>query len=114
MPREKLFEWYNKADCLIVPSREDSLPVVATEVMMFSKPVICSDTTGTAEYITQYINGIIFPSEDYAALADEITFAINNRAKMTEIGYNARKHIYEKHFTMEKFKERVLDITVKI
>ena len=108
MPREKLRDWYSKADCLILPSREDPLPVVALEAMMCSLPVICSNQTGTADYITHYENGIIFPSEDAKALAEHITYAVENRDKLAQMGHKAREEIYEKHFTMEKFEESVL------
>ena len=104
----ELLEWYIKSDCLILPSREDPLPVVATEAMLFSKPVICSDKTGTADYITPLENGLIFPSEDSKALAEHITYAIDNRAKMAQMGHRARKGIYEKYFTINTFKENVL------
>jgi len=110
MPRDELWQWYIKADCLIVPSRSDPLPVVATEAMMFSKPVICSDQTGTADYITQHENGIIFKSKDHIALANSITFAVNNRDKMIEMGHKARNDIYEKHFSLNIFKERILKL----
>lgn len=109
MPRDELWQWYIKADCIIVPSRSDPLPVVATEAMMFSKPVICSDQTGTADYITPYENGIVFKSEDNIALANSITYAINNRDKIIEMGYKARNDIYEKHFSINVFKERILN-----
>jgi len=108
MPREKLWEWYQKADCLIVPSREDILPLVALEAMMFSVPVICSDQTGVAAYIRQSENGIVFPSKDYIALARHIVFAIENRNIMKDMGRKARKDIYQKYFTMDIFTEKAL------
>jgi len=109
MPREEVLHWYSKADCLLLPSREDPLPVVAIEAMMCSLPAVCSDQTGTADYITHYENGLIFPSEDAKALAEHITYAIAHRDKMAQMGRKARTDIYEKYFTMEKFRESILN-----
>ena len=109
MPREEVLHWYSKADCLLLPSREDPLPVVAIEAMMCSLPAVCSDQTGTADYITHYENGLIFPSEDAKALAEHITYAIEQRDKMAQMGRKARTDIYEKYFTMEKFRESILN-----
>jgi glycosyltransferase involved in cell wall biosynthesis len=110
IPGNALWEQYKKSDCLIIPSREDPLPGVATEAMMFGKPVICSDNTGTADYITQFETGIVFPNENAEKLAEYITFAINNRTAMALMGQNARKDIYEKYFTLETFKKSVLEL----
>jgi len=109
MPQEKLLEIYKKADCLIVPSREDTLSLVTLEAMMFSIPVICSDHVGAAGYITHNENGIVFPSEDHKTLAHHIAFVIDNRDKMEEMGHKGRREIYEKYFTMEKFSVNVLN-----
>jgi len=109
MPQEELCEWYGKADCLILPSREEPMSIVAAESMLFSKPVISSDQTGIADFITHNKNGFIFPSEDYKKLAELIIFTIENRGKMAEMGHKARKEIYENHFTMEIFKENALN-----
>jgi glycosyltransferase involved in cell wall biosynthesis len=114
MPREDLMEWYNKADCLLIPSREDPLPVVGLEAAVHSLPIICSDNVGETEYITHKRNGFIFPNEDHKALAELITFAAKNRKKLAQAGNRARKEIYEEHFTMEKFRKKALKTIDKV
>ena len=108
MSRTEMWEWYRKADSIIVSSREETVSAVAIEAMMLSKPVICSNQTGIADYITPNRNGFVFTSENHAILAQHIVFAIENRDKLLEMGANARKEIYEEHFTISKYANRVL------
>jgi glycosyltransferase involved in cell wall biosynthesis len=108
IPREEVWEWYQKADCLIVPSREDPLPIVVSEAMMFSLPVITSDQVGEIEYVIHNETALVFPINKLKILSELIIYAVNNREHMVNMGKRARKEIYEKHFTMEVFKKNVL------
>jgi glycosyltransferase involved in cell wall biosynthesis len=94
IPREELRKWYEKADCLIIPSREDTVSLVGVEAAMFSVPIISSDSVGLAGYLEHNETGLVFPSEDCKALAENIAFAIDNRDKMAEMGRKARKEVY--------------------
>lgn len=109
LPREKLFELYSKTDIVIVPSRRDSLPLVATEAMMLKKPCIISDATGTAAYIRHQYNGLIFKNGDSEELAKVICWCLKNKEAINMLAENARK-TYEKWFTMEKFGNRVMEV----
>lgn len=108
LSREKLFEAYSGTDIVIIPSRRDSLPLVATEAMMLKKPCIISDATGTARYIKHKINGLVFESENKEELAERICWCLKNKDSLKLIAENARK-TYEEWFTMEKFGDRVAE-----
>ena len=60
LSREKIFDLYSKTDVIIIPSRRDSLPLVATEAMMLKKPCIISDAIGTMGYVRHKYNGFGF------------------------------------------------------
>lgn len=107
MPHDKLLDFYRKADVILCPSLDDPMPIACTEGMMFSKPVITSDHTGTASFIEDGRNGFVIPADDPKALADAICQAVSRKNELPEIGKAAR-HIYEAFFTMEHF-ERKLD-----
>jgi glycosyltransferase involved in cell wall biosynthesis len=109
LSRDAVLHCYMKAVCVIVPSRDDPLPVVATESMMFSKPCICSDATGTASLITDGVDGFIFKSGDAKSLSKSIRKVLENSETAVTIGANGRK-IYEKHFTIESFRNRLMSI----
>lgn len=102
LTREEIYEVFPQIDVVICASREDSLPIVMTEGMMFGKVCITTDTSGTAEYIQDGENGFVIPSEDADALKERMEWVLNNKDRLAEIGKNARK-TYEKYFTMEVF-----------
>lgn len=101
--REKLFELYNEIDCLLCASRDDPMPVVATEAMMLYKPCLCSTGTGTSRYIVDNKNGFIFKNENVEDLVNKIEYIVENRTSLNKIGLESRK-IYETNFSEEIFK----------
>jgi glycosyltransferase involved in cell wall biosynthesis len=107
--RKKINEILNKADVMVVPSREDSMPTVAAEAMMHSVPCIVSDATGTANYISDGEDGVIFQSEDEDELASKIMWCMEHKDKLAKMGEKARK-IYEQHFSMRVFEKNLLEI----
>lgn len=109
LSREKIFELYSKTDVVVIPSRQDSLPLVVTEAMMLKKPCIISDTIGTMRYVKHMYNGMVFQSENSEELAHKISWCLENRENLKIIAENARK-TYETWFTMEKFGDRVRDV----
>lgn len=109
LSRRKVSEVYSETNIVIVPSRRDSLPIVATEAMMLKKPCIISDTIGTVAYIRNQYNGLIFKNEDSEELARVICWCMENKNVMNMLAENARK-TYEEWFTMDKFGSRVMDV----
>lgn len=99
-------ELYQNIDVVVVSSKQDSLPMVATEAMMYGKVCIVSDTTGTAQYIEHQSNGLICQSGSIDHLAEQMKWCINNRHRLKQIGENARV-TYEKYFGMRGFGERL-------
>jgi glycosyltransferase involved in cell wall biosynthesis len=43
VPHDRLFGLYAKSDCVIIPSRSESIPVVFSEALQFNKPMIVTD-----------------------------------------------------------------------
>lgn len=89
-------------DVIVVPSREDPLPITMTEALMNSSVAIMSDRIGNSIYIESKKNGFVFESENVDELADTISYVITNWDKMQSVKKEARK-TYENIFTMEKF-----------
>ncbi|MHA1395992.1 MAG: glycosyltransferase family 4 protein, partial [Promethearchaeota archaeon] len=70
LKREKLFEFYNKLDLVIVPSRRDPLPTVAIEALGAGVLVIASCVDGIPEIIND--NFFLFSVENWKELAKKI------------------------------------------
>lgn len=107
--REEIHRLLSITDVLICPSRQDSMPTVAAEAMMHSVSCILSDVVGTAAYINDGMDGLIFPSEDISALAEKITWCVENSGKLSKMGGKAR-NVYESHFSMPVFEESLLEL----
>lgn len=106
LTRKEIGIAYEKIDIVVCPSLEDSLPIVATEGMMYGKVCIVSDVTGTADYIEDEKNGLICKAGDPEELCRKMRWVIQNQKKLPEMGRKARQ-IYKKHFSMESFGERL-------
>ncbi len=106
LTRGEVYRIFPQIDVVVCASREDSLPIVMTEGMMFGKACITTDRTGTADYIQNGENGFVIPAEDGEALKEKMEWAIHNRDKLETIGKKARE-TYEKYFTMDVFAENL-------
>lgn len=102
LTREEIYNVFPKIDVVVCPSREDCLPIVMTEAMMFGKICIASEGTGTADFITEGENGFVVPVEDVQALSKKMQWVLENKTQLEHIGKNARK-TYEQYFSMEVF-----------
>lgn len=107
--RSQIHNILERADVLVCPSRQDSMPTVVAEAMMHSVPCIISDVVGTAEYITDGKDGLIFRSEDAQALADKMEWCVKHGLEITLMGINSRK-VYEEKFSMKAFEKDLLGI----
>lgn len=107
MSREEVLRFYaENMDVLICPSRDDSLPIVTVEAMMFGKPVIVSRAVGTYKLLENEGGGIVVATENADELAQAICRLFDNPDERRVMGRNARC-IYEKNFTLDIFKKQV-------
>ena len=107
--REQINDLLDNADVFVCPSREDPMPTVAAEAMMHSVPCILSDAVGTADYVQNGIDGLLFHCGDAKELAAKIEWCMCHLDKLHEMGGRARK-IYEKYFSMEVFEADLLNM----
>ena len=107
--REEIDKILRNADVMVCPSREDPMPTVAAEAMSYGVPCIVSDVTGTASYISEGSNGLIFGSGDAEMLAGKLRWCMENRERLGQMGKEARR-VYEKYFSMDVFEEHLMGI----
>ncbi len=102
LSREEIYGIFPHIDVVVCASREDSLPIVMTEGMMFGKVCITTDATGTADFIRDGQNGFVVPAGDDQALKEKMEWILYHRDRLADIGRNARK-TYEQYFSMDVF-----------
>lgn len=107
--RKQINEILNESDVLVCPSRSDAMPTVCAEAMMHGVSCLVSDATGTAEYIEDGVNGLIFQSENAQMLSEKIEWCIQNEEKLYQMGKRARK-IYDQYFSMDVFERDLLEL----
>lgn len=109
LSRDEIFKAYAGAAAVICCSRDDPLPTVMAETMMMSGICICSENTGTAELLETGKNGFLYHDNSPEELAECITYVINHCAELASVRRKARE-TYEKVFSMQAFKNRLLKI----
>ena len=74
-----LAEELRRADCLVLPSRNDSYGMVVAEALACGLPVLVSDMVGAKELVASERNGWIVPAGDAAALAERMAWCVRHR-----------------------------------
>ncbi len=105
--REEVHRILDKADMMICPSREDPMPTVCAEAMMHKVPCLVSDATGTATYIKDGYDGLIFKSENIEELRNQIIWCIHHYDKLSDMGERSYR-IYEDNFSEKAFEHNLL------
>lgn len=68
-PRDKIFEYYKTADCLLFPSKIETWGMPITEFKIFGKPILLADLEYARETLGGYDKARFFDPDDPAALA---------------------------------------------
>jgi len=70
LKREKLFEYYCKANCLIFPSKLETWGLPITEFKLYKKPILLADLGYAYETIGEYDKARFFQSDNPKQLAE--------------------------------------------
>jgi glycogen(starch) synthase len=86
----------NSATVVVMPSRQESFPLVALEAGMMARPVIAARVGGVPELVQDDETGLLVESENSAALAEAIASLLEDPAKARRLGWAARQRVQEK------------------
>jgi len=70
------------ADCLVLPSRNDSYAMVVAEALASGIPVLVSEMVGARELITEGETGWVVPVDDVPALAERMLWCARHPAEV--------------------------------
>lgn len=113
LTHQKIINMYSDFDVVISASREDSLPISITEALMNKKIAVISDVIGTVAYVDNNKNAFVFENENSYELAEiigEIVYRFEELDDMREAG----RRIYDKFFSMDSYRKRLLKMVEEI
>jgi glycosyltransferase involved in cell wall biosynthesis len=95
----------NETDVVVLPSRDETMPIVILEAMGLGKAVISTDVGGVREWLRDGMNGLVVEKEDPAALAEALATCAN-KPEFVEQLQAAGRRSFDRHFTLDRFASR--------
>jgi len=109
LPQPQLAHHMVEASMLVIPSLSEGLGRVIFEAMACGTPVIGSRVGGIPDLITDTVTGFLVPPRDESALANKISWLLNNPVKTREMGLRAREFA-ENFFSSEIYVQKYLQL----
>jgi glycosyltransferase involved in cell wall biosynthesis len=94
---EQKYEEYSKMSFLILPSIQETAPMVISETFAAGKPVIASNLCGIPYMIDDGKNGLLINPSDETDISDKILYLMENPGVITSMGINGKKYALENH-----------------
>ena len=95
-PQDIVYALMNTCNCVIAPSRIDTIPLSIVEAMMYHKISLVSSQTGISYYIQDCVNGFVFNDQD--ELIKRLLLIINDPDALRTLGDKGHK-IYSDIFS---------------
>jgi glycosyltransferase involved in cell wall biosynthesis len=113
--QSELPRYYQMADLYISASHVDGSSVSLMEALACGLPALVSDIPANQEWVTEGVNGWLFPDGDADALSASILRAYDGRKNLPEIGRAARATAEKKADWKENFEKllRTYDLVLK-
>ena len=95
----------NETDVVVLPSRDETMPIVILEAMGLGKAVISTDVGGVREWLRDGMNGLLVEKENPAALSKALATCAN-KPEFVEQLQAAGCRTFDRHFTLDRFASR--------
>jgi glycosyltransferase involved in cell wall biosynthesis len=103
---DRIAAMMRSAAVLLVPSLDDAFPLVALEGLASGLAVVVSDNCGTAELISNGVDGLRVPPGDAGALAAVLRRLVEDRELVCRLGRAGRERVRD--LTWARFARAVL------
>jgi glycogen(starch) synthase len=94
--RDRLPDLINTCAVVVIPSRQESLPLVALEAGLMARPVVGTRVGGLPEIVLHQQSGLLVDKEDSAALAQAIVYLFEHPDSAAQMGQAARNRVQKK------------------
>ena len=108
VPDETLASLYESSDCVVIPSRSESIPLVFSEALQFNKDLIVTDVGDMGTLGRQYGVAQVVPPEDIAALKESLKKKVELQAKGKKAEDGAKREELKRLFDIEASVDRFL------
>ena len=102
-------EWLIHSDVFVLPSYREGVPLSTQEAMAIGRAVITTDVPGCRETVVNGVNGFLVDKWNPQALAEKMTYFIENPEQVGIMGYESRK-MAQKKFDATEVNKRLLAI----
>ena len=103
---EKVLELMRSCDVLCLPSIVEGRALVMQEAMSQGIPVIITPNTGGEDLIIEGNTGFLVPIRSPEAIAEKISWLLDNPESIPEMGNMARQHALS--YTWKKYQQQIL------
>lgn len=87
--------FFQQSDIFVLPTYAEAMPMSVIEAMAAGLPVISTQVGGIPELIEDGADGLLFTPGDVNALAEKISFLLNNKDARIRIGNKAKQKARE-------------------
>src|SRR5438067_2160675 len=99
----------NETDVVVLPSRDETMPIVILEAMGLGKAVISTDVGGVREWLRGGLNGLLVTKEKSKALALALAACADLPEFVQQIAAAGRR-TFERHFTLDRLASRFAEL----
>ncbi|WP_375402487.1 glycosyltransferase [uncultured Sphingomonas sp.] len=96
-----------RADAVLVPSREDTLPLVSLDALAAGRMLLLAPSVGTVVWLTPGVDSLAAEATSVDGVADLLRAALARAPDAAAIGAAARG-TFDAHFSPETFRARLL------
>ena len=103
----------NDTDIVVLPSRDETMPIVILEAMGLGKAVISTDVGGVREWLRDGMNGLLVEKENPEVLAKALAVCAE-RSEVVQRLASAGGRTFDRHFTLHRFASRFAELLVAL
>src|SRR5690349_20720359 len=107
--RTDIPELLRAADCFVLPSTSEGLPLSILEAQASKLPVLAAPTGGIPDVVAHNKTGFVISADDPAGYAEYMTRLFKNKKLSLEIAENAYHVVLQQH-SWKSYRERIWNI----
>lgn len=103
----------NGTDVVVLPSRDETMPIVILEAMGLGKAVVSANVGGVREWLRDGMNGLLVEPENSETLSQAVATCAEQPEFVRQLKA-AGSRTFNRHFTLDRFASRFAKILVSL